>query len=386
MKPKIVFYTQIYYLDAALEYIDLCSEDHHLDVLIELTAESLKAGIFNLNIDLYAYPHLIPFDLVANEWDIAYLSPYFLKCNSVYFTVHAHKRSLTLSSFYRAFKTGQYISKLKPQYIHFDEISMRQIGLLPYLLLVKKKLILNVHDPTPHSGEKDLKKDLYKKIIYFLIGKFVCLSDYSGSVLNKIISQNKKVHLLKLLPYTVYKNFLSDNSFYKAEYISFIGRISPYKGVDIFLNAIEEVSKEFPDQKFIVAGNPIASYKPNTSRLNNVSFIFKHLSNYEIAEITAKSKLIVCPYIDATQSGVIMTAYALGCPVMVTPVGGLPEYVDNGVTGIILNTADSLQLASQLKSYICDKKDLMLKNNLMNGAFQQDLKKANLIKMEYIYQ
>ncbi len=43
-----------------------------------------------------------------------------------------------------------------------------------------------------------------------------------------------------------------------------------------------------------------------------------------------QSTFVVCPYLDATQSGVVLTAYAFGKPVIATQVGGLPEYVHHG--------------------------------------------------------
>ncbi|MEI2749884.1 MAG: glycosyltransferase [Ferruginibacter sp.] len=47
------------------------------------------------------------------------------------------------------------------------------------------------------------------------------------------------------------------------------------------------------------------------------------------------SKFIVCPYRDATQSGVLMTSYAAGKMVLATNVGSFPEYIQDGVNGLL---------------------------------------------------
>ena len=78
MKKTIVFYTQIFYLDAALEYILLCSRYFNIEVLIEIAPESKKANIFNLDVNLSEYPFLTPYGNVATEWNIQYLDKYFV--------------------------------------------------------------------------------------------------------------------------------------------------------------------------------------------------------------------------------------------------------------------------------------------------------------------
>jgi glycosyltransferase involved in cell wall biosynthesis len=60
----------------------------------------------------------------------------------------------------------------------------------------------------------------------------------------------------------------------------------------------------------------------------------------------------VCPYVDATQSGVVMTAYAFDRPVVATRVGGLPEYVHDGQTGLLVAERDPVALAAALVSVL----------------------------------
>ena len=60
-----------------------------------------------------------------------------------------------------------------------------------------------------------------------------------------------------------------------------------------------------------------------------------------LAELVQNSSVVVCPYTDATQSGVVMSAYAFKKPVIATRVGGLPEMVDDGSTGLLIAPKDS---------------------------------------------
>ena len=66
------------------------------------------------------------------------------------------------------------------------------------------------------------------------------------------------------------------------------------------------------------------------------------------------SIFVVCPYKDATQSGVIMSAFAFNKPVIATNVGGFPEQVIHNKYGLIIQPNDIEQLAAALQS-LCSK-------------------------------
>ena len=57
---------------------------------------------------------------------------------------------------------------------------------------------------------------------------------------------------------------------------------------------------------------------------------------------------MVCPYTDATQSGVIMSAFAFNKPVIATNVGGLPEMVKHGHYGLIIEARDEQSLTDAI--------------------------------------
>ena len=73
---------------------------------------------------------------------------------------------------------------------------------------------------------------------------------------------------------------------------------------------------------------------------------------------------MVCPYTDATQSGVIMSAFAFNKPVIATNVGGLPEMVKNQHYGIIINEKDTDALAESIITLWTNpkKKDFFAEN------------------------
>jgi glycosyltransferase involved in cell wall biosynthesis len=120
--------------------------------------------------------------------------------------------------------------------------------------------------------------------------------------------------------------------------ILFFGRIYEYKGLRYLIEAEPLITKEIPDARIIIAGTGENFKKYEDMMVNKDHF---EVYNYPIpykqgAELFQKCSLVVLPYIDASQSGVIHTAYGFKKPVVATDVGSIPEIVDNTITGIIV--------------------------------------------------
>lgn len=380
MKKKITHFTHVAYLDTAIEHIKTASNNgYDLHVLIALTPQGLKSNILNLEIDINSYPPLVSYDTIKHDWNLNYLEPYFEKCKSVHFVVYSPK--LSLNSISNNIK--KFINGVSPDFIHLDGFVARQFPLLPFLFKNRGKLIMNVHDPKMHSGEFEIKRYIITKLLFIMVTKFVVFANDSSKVLKEQLSKNKKIFVLRFRPSSIYRKFSITNEVnVMASKISFVGRLSKYKGIDLFIEAINGIHKTHPDQEFVIAGKPFNDFKINYDIIKNknkVSVMEKFLSNEEITEIMLSSILVVCPYIDATQSGVILIAHGLNRPVLVTPVGGLPDYINEGKNGLV---ADDVSVESLTKS-IND----FLENNVfesMKEDFQSEESINSLIK-QYVF-
>ena len=60
--------------------------------------------------------------------------------------------------------------------------------------------------------------------------------------------------------------------------------------------------------------------------------------------------IVIVPYIEASQSGIIMLSYTFGKPMIVTNVGGLPEQVDSSV-GVVIPSNDSESLSNAVLEF-----------------------------------
>ena len=74
----------------------------------------------------------------------------------------------------------------------------------------------------------------------------------------------------------------------------------------------------------------------------------------EAADLLRRCGLLVLPYLDATQSALVALAYFFHKPVLVTRTGALPEYVQEGRTGWVVEPGDAAALADCLAEALSD--------------------------------
>lgn len=118
----------------------------------------------------------------------------------------------------------------------------------------------------------------------------------------------------------------------------FFGRIAPNKGLDILAKAYKKVYNMLGNKVTltIIGNGDFSPYKVDYNDLNNVTVINKWVEDEEVESVFLGNNLIVvCPYKEGSQSGVIQVAYDYGVPVVVTDVGGFSEQVQDGITGIV---------------------------------------------------
>lgn len=128
-------------------------------------------------------------------------------------------------------------------------------------------------------------------------------------------------------------------------YALFFGRIDKYKGIETLLRVYSKGSGRLP--RLVLAGSGRLS--PEEERLlgecDNVRLINRFIGDAEMNWLFINSKVIVLPYIEASQSGVLPMAYHFGKPVVVSDLPGLVEFVDVGETGFVFSNEAGLETA-----------------------------------------
>ncbi len=135
------------------------------------------------------------------------------------------------------------------------------------------------------------------------------------------------------------------------------GLMRPYKGIDVLLQAWRGVDGQAPieDAELLIAGLP----KMDISALQgaapwNVRFDSHFVTDEELPAYFERADLVVLPYLEADQSGVLFTALAFGKPLLLSNVGGFPEMADTGAARIV-PAGDAHALGQALRELLHDR-------------------------------
>ncbi|WP_046007012.1 glycosyltransferase family 4 protein [Pseudoalteromonas rubra] len=223
------------------------------------------------------------------------------------------------------------------------------------LKLVGIEYRLIVHDVHQHVGEESkIQKFLYKLDMNFADSFFV-LTQHAKEQLSKLTK--KPIKVLKHGYLTFGREFAAGEVKPEKQINAvYIGRIKEYKGVHYFLEANQKFAHD--DRiKFTCAGSGDLSFLGDLNKYSNTEIINDWLSDEDIVDLVMSSSIIVLPYIDASQSGVIPLAVFHGKPVIVTDAGGLAEQV-NGDFAITVSPRSVSQLVEAYEALLNGSIDL----------------------------
>jgi glycosyltransferase involved in cell wall biosynthesis len=132
--------------------------------------------------------------------------------------------------------------------------------------------------------------------------------------------------------------------------VLYVGKFSPGKGTADLVAAAGDVAREFPDALFLFVGEgTLAAGDPHVRRLGP-------LPNREVLGLYPLAEVVVVPsVIPDALSRVILEAMAAGRPVVATRVGGTPELVIDGKTGLLVERHAPAELARAIASLLRDE-------------------------------
>jgi glycosyltransferase involved in cell wall biosynthesis len=138
--------------------------------------------------------------------------------------------------------------------------------------------------------------------------------------------------------------------------ILFFGRADPHKGLEYLVKAQSCITRKIPFAQILIVAHG--------KELERCRKMIQDPSRFEIhegyfpgdvmANFFQRASLVVLPYLSASTSGVVMTSYSFGKPVVATNVGCLPEYVENNITGFLVEPENIEQLSNAVVKLLGD--------------------------------
>jgi glycosyltransferase involved in cell wall biosynthesis len=142
-----------------------------------------------------------------------------------------------------------------------------------------------------------------------------------------------------------------------------IGRLLPYKGIDVFVRALQILAERGEPARAVIGGEGVGvDIAPRG--LEGLEILPGRVSDASFASLVDRCSAVVLPYRNATQSGVLAHAFAAGRPVIATDVGSFPEYVDAD-NGYLVPAGDAAALANAISEL---RKDPASSRLLAEGA------------------
>lgn len=166
----------------------------------------------------------------------------------------------------------------------------------------------------------------------------------------------------------------------KEKVLLFFGFVREYKGLKYLIQALPRITERCEDVRLFVVGDfGGAENREAYERLMEENGVRSHITicdgyipDREIEKFFAACDLVVLPYVSATQSGIVQIAYGFEKPVVVTNVGGLPDVVEDGKTGYVVEPQNPMVLADAVVRYFKENRKEEFEENVKKEAYRFD--------------
>ena len=269
-----------------------------------------------------------------------------------------------------------YAWKAKPEIFHilwnnrfewFDRIL-----LMLYYRILGKKIVMTAHNVNRarRDGRDSVANRLSLRIQYRLAHHIFVHTEKMKEELVKDFGVCGKV--VTVIPYGINnalpaakfaaeeaKHRLGISSLEKT--ILFFGNMRPSKGLDNLLAAFEQLQAKDPNYRLIVAGRPVRGHNDDWKRTREallrleakgrVLLRNEFIPDHDIPLYFTAADVLILPYSEIFQSGVLFLGYSFGLPVIATDVGDLKKDIVEGQTGFICKPRDTDSLAAAIERY-----------------------------------
>lgn len=251
------------------------------------------------------------------------------------------------------------LRRLKPDVLNVHEATQTY---LPFCLRwsLRSPMVLTVHDVTTHPGEDSKEPPRRARVREFLRQHASSVILHGEWLRQRYVDttgfDESKVFSIPHGCYTVFKHGIDTSVAEVGRSVLFFGRINRYKGLGDLLQAAKIVAPQVPDFRLVIAGRggDLDNHRQEISARAYCALHEGYLSNQDVARIFQQSSVVVLPYIEGSQSGVVRIAYVFGKPVIVTDVGSIPEAVRDGATGRVVGPGDIEALAAAMIELLTD--------------------------------
>ena len=289
--------------------------------------------------------------------------------------VSLFKKTSRILSYY--FKLTRYAATAKPKIFHIlwnnKFLYFDRTLLTYYYKLLGKKVVLTVHNV--NTEKRDNRDSAFNR---FTLRIQYQLADHLFAHTEKMKRElidgfGVRAERISVIPLGI-NNFAPQTNLTPAEAkqrlgirqeekaILFFGRITPYKGLEVLVEAFQKGLPSGDNYRLMIAGRPEeateASYwfpireaLQEDVQKGRVLLRAAHIPDEETELYFKAADVVVLPYRDIYQSGILFLGYSFGLPALAANVGSLKDEMIEGRTGFLFRPEDSSDLAKAIERY-----------------------------------
>ena len=246
--------------------------------------------------------------------------------------------------------------------------------------IFNKKIIIHLHGAEfmvfyNYECNKLIKR--YIRYIFDKSDKVISLSESWKKDLTQIVNPEK----IRVVPNGVLINNEDNEKDYKDKVVLFLGRLGERKGIFDLIDVIREIVNIHKDSMFIIAGDgEIEKVKNLCSNynLNKNVRVLGWVDGEDKIELLKNATVYVLPSYNEGMPMSILEAMSFSIPVVSTYVGGIPEVINNGVDGLLIEPGNKESLKQKLLQLLNSESEREL---IGKKAKEKIDKKFNLVKI-----
>jgi glycosyltransferase involved in cell wall biosynthesis len=255
------------------------------------------------------------------------------------------------------YQLSQAIREEQADLVHFLGDSVSWLSLMPKLI-GPRPTVITVHDANVHPG--DTRSQVVPTGVVDLFHRQATRLVVHGEVIRRQLAarSGRPAGDIDIVPHVALNRYPEiarraglgpkpDDSRFR---LLFFGRMMHYKGLPFLLDALDALIGDLPELELVIAGEG-PGYDEVGSRIEaeHVRLHRGFIPELEAASMFLETDLVVLPYVEASQSGILAMAAAFGKPVLVTDVGELGEVTRATGMGLVVPLGDSAALAAAIR-------------------------------------
>lgn len=220
--------------------------------------------------------------------------------------------------------------------VHFQWLSVQPLDV--HLLPRGVPTVLTAHDVLPReprAGQLRAQRRLYERVDHVVVH-----SAHGAARLTRELGIDPA--RVTVIPHGAFTHLASVEARLPPELatdpgtpvVALPGLLRPYKGIDVLLDAWRRFGADPPGELWIV-GMPRMPLPAADELPPGVRLVARFVDDAELAGVLRRADVVVLPYRQIDQSGVLYAALGLGRPLLLSAVGGFPELAETGAAQLV---------------------------------------------------